>query len=158
MVLVRLTISLVLLILFSRGAAAQNVEDRAAFGLDGAWDVFTGSSALSGEAYYDVPIRDVIFTPFFRYTYRENSIFSVGARTGVLFGSTGQYYLGAGFGFMTWEDDASMSIPIVFRAIARVSRIVSITGGANLTPYVFLNDRGWSQYYGLFLGLRFQAQ
>jgi hypothetical protein len=139
-------------------AALLIVGDAAGQSLTPAWSVQAGYShskdgkGLHTEALYDVPIADLYFTPSVKILFADNSMFSIDVMVKWLLWQ--HAYISFGGSVMTWEDRASIGVPVDIGYILPVSSYVELDIGINATPFFFLGPEKDGAMFGIFAGLR----
>lgn len=128
-----------------------------AYGINGGFGVAPEQRGLLAEAYYDVPIASLYFSPGLRFLLlNPNSMFSVEVRVKAqLWSGSTLGFLSFGGNFMTWEDRANFGIPVDFSVAVPLAERLQLTVGANATPLFYLGPEKDAGMFGIFAGLRF---
>ena len=124
-----------------------------------AWGVNAGHSfsntddGFTVDAFYDVPIGSVYFSPGMRVMFSVNSMFSVETR--VRFELIAErLLLGAGANVMIWEDRAAIGIPVELTAPIRLLSRLQLNPGVAFVPHFFLGKEKDGALTTVFVGLR----
>jgi hypothetical protein len=139
-----------LLCCVARPAQAQLI---AGFGANAGYSHAPTDAGMQIEAFYDVPIGLLYFSPGVKVMFSDNSMFSVDTRIRFpLFGSN--LHLGFGGNVMIWEDRASIGVPIEFTYPVPLAPRLQLNTGVAVTPHFFLGKEKDGVMYSAFIGIR----
>lgn len=143
----------VALVCLSGSLRAQSKDLVAAWGVNGGHNISPTSNGFQLEAFYDIPIGHVFFSPGIKVMFSPNAMFSVDTR--VRFPLVDRLHLGFGGSVMIWEDRASIGVPVELSYPIDVMSRVQLNPGLAVTPHFFLGKERDGIMYSASLGLRF---
>lgn len=138
---------------FADGSRAQSSPLVAGFGANWGYSHAPTDAGWQLEAYYDVPIGLVYFSPGMKVMFSVNSMFTVDTRIRFpVF--KGDLHLSAGASVMIWEDRASIGIPIEITYPVPIAPRLQLNTGVAVTPHFFLGKEKDGVMYSAFIGIR----
>ncbi len=144
---------IVAILLLSSGVRAQSSPLVAAWGFNGGYATSPTDRGLQIEAFYDIPIGHVFFSPGMKVMFSENSMFSVDTR--IRFPLFSDWLLfGFGGSVMIWEDRASIGIPLEFSHPIQLMPRLQLNTGVHVTPHFFIGKEKDGVMYTFFIGIR----
>lgn len=143
----------VLVLLLAGGVRAQPEQLVAAWGVNAGHSISPTDRGFQIEAFYDIPIGHVYFSPGAKVMFSGNAMFSIDTR--VRFPLIGDWLLfGFGGNVMVWEDRASIGIPLEFTHPISLLPRLQLNTGITATPHFFLGKEKDGVLYTAFLGIR----
>jgi hypothetical protein len=145
---------IVAILLLTSGVRAQSPPLVAAWGFNGGFSAAPTSKGPQIEAFYDVPIGHVLFSPGIKVMFSDNSMFSMDTR--IRFRLFSDWLLfGFGGNLMVWEDRAAIGIPLEFSHAIQLKPRFQLNTGIHVTPHFFIGKEKDGVMYTAFIGIRF---